>query len=79
MHVQDLLSRAARFLAANYIPAQPPGIASKRLYWRQVHAFNPGGAIGKGYQTIRVEARGTGRSRLTVRTRTGYCPGETLR
>jgi Ca-activated chloride channel family protein len=41
--------------------------------------YNPGGAIGKGYQTIRVEARGTGRSRLNVRTRTGYYPGETLR
>jgi Ca-activated chloride channel family protein len=41
--------------------------------------YNPGGAIGKGYQTIRVEARGTGRSRLIVRTRTGYYPGETLR
>lgn len=41
--------------------------------------YNPGGAIGKGYQTIRVEARGTGRTRLTVRTRTGYYPGETLR
>lgn len=42
-------------------------------------AYNPGGEIGKGYQNIRVEARGTGRSRLTVRTRTGYYPGETLR
>jgi len=41
--------------------------------------YNPGGAIGTGYQTIRVEARGTGHSRLTVRTRTGYYPGETLR
>ena len=41
--------------------------------------YNPGGAIGKGYQTIRAEARGTGRTRLTVRTRTGYYPGETLR
>src|ERR1700758_5321104 len=41
--------------------------------------YNPGGAIGKGYQTIRVEARGTGRSRLLVHTRTGYYPGETLR
>lgn len=41
--------------------------------------YNPGGAIGKGYQQVRVEARGTGRTRLTVRTRTGYYPGETLR
>jgi Ca-activated chloride channel homolog len=41
--------------------------------------YNPGGAIGKGYQTIRVEARASGHSRLTVRTRTGYYPGETLR
>ena len=37
------------------------------------------GAIGKGYQAIRVEARETGRNRLTVRTRTGHYPGETLR
>ena len=41
--------------------------------------YNPGGAIGKSYQTIRVEARGPGHSRLAVRTRTGYYPGETLR
>lgn len=41
--------------------------------------YNPGGDIGKSYQTIRVEARGTGRSRFTVRTRAGYYPGETLR
>lgn len=40
--------------------------------------YNPGGAIGKGYQNIRVEARGTARSRLMVRTRTGYYPGETM-
>lgn len=42
-------------------------------------AYNPGANIGKGYQTIRVEARGAGRTRLTVRTRNGYYPGETLR
>jgi Mg-chelatase subunit ChlD len=42
-------------------------------------AYNPGGAIGKGYQTIHVEARGAGHTRLTVRTRNGYYPGETLR
>ena len=42
-------------------------------------AYNPGSAIGKGYQAIRVEAKGTGRNRLTVHTRTGYYPGETLR
>ena len=33
----------------------------------------------KGYQAIRVEAKGQGRSRLTVRTRSGYYPGETVR
>jgi len=33
----------------------------------------------KGYQAIRVEAKGTGRNRLTVRTRSGYYPGETVR
>jgi VWFA-related protein len=32
-----------------------------------------------GYQAIRVEARAPGRGRLTVRTRTGYYPGETVR
>jgi VWFA-related protein len=42
-------------------------------------AYNPGGAIGTGYQKIRVEARGPGHTRLTVRTRNGYYPGETLR
>lgn len=42
-------------------------------------AYNPGRLIGNGYQRIQVEARGQGRQRLTVRTRTGYYPGETLR
>ena len=42
-------------------------------------AYNPGSAIGSGYQRIRVEARGQGRTRYFVRTRTGYYPGETLR
>lgn len=41
--------------------------------------YNPGDTVGKGYQSIRVEARGQGRTRLYVRTRTGYYPGETLR
>ena len=42
-------------------------------------AFKPGNAPTKGYQSIRVEARGPARSRLTVRTRTGYYPGENVR
>jgi VWFA-related protein len=42
-------------------------------------AYNPGGRIGTGYQRIRVEAKGPGRTRLTVRTRNGYFPGETMR
>lgn len=42
-------------------------------------AYNPGGSIGTGYQKIRVEAKGPGHARLTVRTRNGYYPGETLR
>src|ERR1035441_8086813 len=43
-------------------------------------AFKPGnGAARKGYQAIRVEAKGQGHSRLTVRTRSGYYPGETVR
>ena len=41
--------------------------------------YNPGSSIGTGYQRIRVEARGPAKTRLTVRTRTGYYPGETLR
>ena len=41
--------------------------------------YNPGPNIGKGYQQIRVEARGPSRARLTVRTRTGYYPGENVR
>jgi VWFA-related protein len=43
-------------------------------------AYNPGPNIGTGYQTIRVEAHLPGsRTRLTVRTRNGYFPGETVR
>lgn len=43
-------------------------------------AFKRGNAATKkGYQAIRVEAKGQGRSRLTVRTRSGYYPGETVR
>jgi Ca-activated chloride channel homolog len=42
-------------------------------------AFKPGSAAPKGYQAIRVEAKGQGRNRLTVRTRSGYYPGEAVR
>lgn len=42
-------------------------------------AFKPGTSAQKGYQSIRVEAKGNGRSRLTVRTKSGYYPGETVR
>ena len=43
-------------------------------------AFKAGtGAAQKGYQAIRVEAKGQGHSRLIVRTRSGYYPGETVR
>jgi Ca-activated chloride channel family protein len=42
-------------------------------------AYNPGGTIGTGYQSIRVEARGPAHSHLTVRTRTGYYPGEAVK
>jgi VWFA-related protein len=41
--------------------------------------YNPGAKIGTGYQTIRVEAKGTGRTHLTVRTRNGYYPGEAMK
>ena len=42
-------------------------------------AYNPGPNIGKGYQSIRAEAHLPGHTRLTVRTRSGYYPGETVR
>src|SRR5215469_5342850 len=42
-------------------------------------AYNPGQNIGTGYQSIRVEARGPNRAHLTVRTRAGYYPGETVK
>jgi len=42
-------------------------------------AYNPGGTVGNRYQTIRVEARAPAHTRLTVRTRSGYYPGETMR
>lgn len=41
--------------------------------------YNPGSTVGKGYQQITVDARGPARKRLTVRTRPGYYPGETMR
>src|SRR5579872_1665538 len=41
--------------------------------------YNPGPNIGNGYQRIQVEARGPGRSHLTVRTRNGYYPGEAMK
>ena len=42
-------------------------------------AFKPGNAPRNQYQSIRVEARGPAHTRLTVRSRTGYYPGETVR
>ena len=41
--------------------------------------YNPGPSIGSGYQRIQVEAKGSGHTRLTVRTRNGYYPGESMR
>jgi len=41
--------------------------------------YNPGPNIGTGYQTIRVEAKGPGRTHFTVRTRNGYFPGEAMK
>ncbi|MGZ6333675.1 MAG: VWA domain-containing protein [Bdellovibrionota bacterium] len=41
--------------------------------------YNPGAKIGTGYQRIKVDARGPGKSHLTVRTRNGYYPGEALK
>jgi VWFA-related protein len=41
-------------------------------------AFKRGNPTQKGYQAIRVDAKGSGKSRLTVRTRSGYYPGETV-
>ncbi len=42
-------------------------------------AYNPGSTIGKGYQRIQVVVRGAAHTRLTVRTQSGYYPGETLK
>ena len=42
-------------------------------------AYNPGPSIGTGYQRIRVDAKGQGRIHLSVRTRAGYYPGETVK
>lgn len=41
--------------------------------------YNPGPNIGTGYQKIQVEAKGPAHTRLTVRTRNGYYPGESMR
>ncbi len=41
--------------------------------------YNPGPNLGKGYQAIQVDARGPGHTRLFVRTRNGYYPGEAVR
>ena len=41
--------------------------------------YNPGPIVGNGYQKIQVEAKGPAHTRLTVRTRNGYYPGETTR
>lgn len=41
-------------------------------------AYKPAGTK-TGYQAIRVEAKGTKKERLTVRTRSGYYPGESVR
>jgi len=42
-------------------------------------AYNPGPGIGTGYQRIRVEVKGPAHSHLTVRSRSGYYPGETVK
>ena len=41
--------------------------------------YNPGPNIGTGYQQIQVDAKGPAHTRLTVRTRNGYYPGESMR
>jgi len=41
--------------------------------------YNPGPNIGTGYQRIQVEAKAPPHTRLTVRTRDGYYPGESTR
>jgi Ca-activated chloride channel homolog len=42
-------------------------------------AYNPGPNIGTGYQRIQVEAKGSNHTHLTVRSRAGYYPGETVK
>lgn len=41
--------------------------------------YNPGPNIGTGYQKIQVDARGPAHTRLTVRTRDGYYPGDSMK
>src|SRR5271166_3504695 len=41
--------------------------------------YNPGPNIGTPYQRIQVEAKGSAHNHLTVRTRSGYYPGEAMR
>jgi Ca-activated chloride channel family protein len=41
--------------------------------------YNPGPNIGSGYQRIQVEAKGPAHTKLAVRTRNGYYPGETMK
>ncbi len=41
--------------------------------------YNPGPNIGSGYQRIQVEAKGPAHTKLMVRTRSGYYPGETMK
>lgn len=41
--------------------------------------YNPGPNIGTGYQRIQVDTKGPAHTRLTVRTRNGYYPGESMR
>jgi hypothetical protein len=43
-------------------------------------AYKPKNQNAKpGYQSVKVEARAPGYGKLTVRTRTGYYPGDTAR
>jgi Ca-activated chloride channel family protein len=65
--VDDITRTVAHDIRSQYTLAFKPASSSQTS------------SAQKGYQSIRVEAKGSGRSRLTVRTRSGYYPGETVR
>ena len=86
MHRYLMTSVAAFALGIGAASAADLGRAPAPVYTKAPLAvpfswtgFYIGPNIGAGYQRIQVEARGPARTRLSVRTRNGYYPGETMR